>query len=102
MIRRPPRSTLLPYTTLSRSTGEEEPMKAARLAPAAALAAAVVAPAVAQQAPTARKVISTREAPEAIGDRKSTRLNFSHANNSYAVFCLKKKKQSTHIYPPLP
>src|SRR5438445_6329044 len=68
MIRRPPRSTLFPYTTLFRS-----------------------APVVPGHAGPAR-----RRAPqpgESGADRKSTRLNSSHANISYAVFCLKKKKK---------
>src|SRR5215203_6501199 len=67
MIRRPPRSTLFPYTTLFRSPGR-------RLVPHP------------RAAPGGRK---GRQA----GDRKSTRLNSSHANISYAVFCLKKKKK---------
>src|SRR2546430_13455317 len=68
MIRRPPRSTLFPYTTLSRSQAENH----ANRAPAG---------------PGLR--------PEPLGwkDRKSTRLNSSHSQISYAVFCLKKKKQ---------
>src|SRR5258707_8537895 len=73
MIRRPPRSTLFPYTTLFRSIS------------------------------TGRRVIGRNDCRNGIlhkagagkggtGDRKSTRLNSSHANISYAVFCLKKKK----------
>src|SRR3712207_7678833 len=78
MIRRPPRSTLFPYTTLFRSRRPaperlrgrpaRERRRAARARPARAAAPA---------------------------DRKSTRLNSSHANISYAVFCLKKKKDHT-------
>src|SRR5476651_2791586 len=65
MIRRPPRSTLFPYTTLFRSCGPGDGQySGARLRPA-----------------------------RAAKDRKSTRLNSSHANISYAVFCLKKKKK---------
>src|SRR3712207_6976597 len=95
MIRRPPRSTLFPYTTLFRSVGERQ---------------------VGQQLPVGDQpagVVDLRRlgggpAGEAFGeavhggsegmrkdppaDRKSTRLNSSHANISYAVFCLKKKK----------
>src|SRR2546422_2303084 len=70
MIRRPPRSTLFPYTTLFRSL-------------AAWLAVAVVFTLVAG-------VLAVR--PQRVGDRKSTRLNSSHGYISYAVFCLKKKK----------
>src|SRR3712207_7186863 len=93
MIRRPPRSTLFPYTTLFRS---------------GALAAEWT-----------RQSFSSWEVPVlgielpggpyvdvaltlgfiATGDRKSTRLNSSHANISYAVFCLKKKKKITVIIP---
>src|SRR3712207_7750566 len=90
MIRRPPRSTLFPYTTLFRSDGglpqrarEESlsrpPSRAVLLAVVAALAMAFPAPAAA-----------------GLEDRKSTRLNSSHANISYAVFCLKKKKINFH------
>src|SRR3712207_8569176 len=83
MIRRPPRSTLFPYTTLFRSErdpggGEHGPRRPWRRL----VAGQPRAPAVAAQVN-----------PE--GDRKSTRLNSSHANISYAVFCLKKKKTDT-------
>src|SRR5688572_31861561 len=69
MIRRPPRSTLFPYTTLFRSTAE----------------------------PGFRLSVSTYGLHDPgemkrVGDRKSTRLNSSHSQISYAVFCLKKKK----------
>src|SRR3712207_8479802 len=82
MIRRPPRSTLFPYTTLFRSRDgggeEDDAIDASR-----------------------RELLRGGEADGAAGavteevhagDRKSTRLNSSHANISYAVFCLKKKK----------
>src|SRR5260221_5578685 len=69
MIRRPPRSTLFPYTTLFRSTG--------RLACSGAV----------------RKWWSMACAPASRSDRKSTRLNSSHTVISYAVFCLKKKER---------
>src|SRR5258707_3644717 len=85
MIRRPPRSTLFPYTTLFRSQ-----RKFRRTAGRAALSydtiSAVDAGANAVAAHTRATV-----------DRKSTRLNSSHANISYAVFCL-KKKNSTKVY----
>src|SRR2546426_8509653 len=80
MIRRPPRSTLFPYTTLFRSAVAAPP---AAPAPAQPLRPAVVS----TPAPAAPAV----NAP-AVGDRKSTRLNSSHLVISYAVFCLKKKK----------
>src|SRR5438445_10130553 len=70
-MRRPPRSTLFPYTTLFRSPLLSSP--------------ALHAPAT----PSSRT-------SRACQDRKSTRLNSSHANISYAVFCLKKKKSNHH------
>src|SRR5256886_10681832 len=77
MIRRPPRSTLFPYTTLFRS-GDE------------------------QSDPTRDLPLDQRTKPRLVhlargverGDRKSTRLNSSHSQISYAVFCLKKKKKT--------
>src|SRR3712207_7573067 len=96
MIRRPPRSTLFPYTTLFRSDdvvvelpgelhrvldepGEAGPLRARRLE-VARLAAVVIE--------------SGDVADGEVVDRKSTRLNSSHANISYAVFCLKKKNNN--------
>src|SRR5579859_1256876 len=73
MIRRPPRSTLFPYTTLFRSTTAAPPTQTAAVRPV------------------------TKDAP--LVDRKSTRLNSSHSQTSYAVFCLKKKK-TTHYRTP--
>src|SRR3712207_8463136 len=90
MIRRPPRSTLFPYTTLFRSRlrGRRRPcVRGARRGVWAA-----------DHAFAARAVAGQRDDARAIGgrpgggDRKSTRLNSSHANISYAAFCLKKKK----------
>src|SRR3712207_8293697 len=102
MIRRPPKSTLLPYTTLSRS--REEPLRRAHVveSEAEALLAGAERGARADQPRPAQRVQDRvgrhhrREQrdddaePEREGDRKSTRLNSSHANISYAVFCLKK------------
>src|SRR5690348_17904099 len=97
MIRRPPRSTLFPYTTLFRSTG----VRVGHLDPvglAFALGAGVS---------WAGYILATARAGSdfpsldglalatALGDRKSTRLNSSHPSISYAVFCLKKKKNTT-------
>src|SRR5258708_29008163 len=89
MIRRPPRSTLFPYTTLFRShsladfrVGDRD--KALR----AALRAARVA--INLDEPVGE--IDGRVVLHPVGDRKSTRLNSSHQIISYAVFCLKKKK----------
>src|SRR3712207_8039097 len=101
MIRRPPRSTLFPYTTLFRSHQRGAQLVQARerelrlrLHPDRALH------------PEARRergppnVLQQRRLPDARltteEDRKSTRLNSSHANISYAVFCLKKKITSIH------
>src|SRR3712207_7589898 len=98
MIRRPPRSTLFPYTTLFRSG--DEIRKGVRLllalaveipAPALLGAAADVGDGVDEAAVDQRQGIGA-EGGQHSGDRKSTRLNSSHANISYAVFCLKKKK----------
>src|SRR3712207_8737439 len=93
MIRRPPRSTLFPYTTLFRSgtgrrgrvTLEEDPLLATPVHQAGRhhADALVVEPELVDLAVRGRRHVA---------DRKSTRLNSSHANISYAVFCLKKKK----------
>src|SRR3712207_7291556 len=99
MIRRPPRSTLFPYTTLFRSI---EPKWQKRWADAEVFKAVDFA--------DKPKWYGLVEFPYPSGagiDRKSTRLNSSHANISYAVFCLKKKKhyfvghtdlKSSHLY----
>src|SRR3712207_8956812 len=92
MIRLPPRSTLFPYTTLFRSVAQRP------------LQGAVAA----HRQPGDERVLPTRgdaeerrhDLRQLLGqerDRKSTRLNSSHANISYAVFCLKKKKKTCHI-----
>src|SRR2546422_2590424 len=77
MIRRPPRSTLFPYTTLFRSPGNRPEISI---------------PAVAQNPYNALSTIVSFTPNQ---DRKSTRLNSSHGYISYAVFCLKKKKKTT-------
>src|SRR5688572_30868418 len=74
MIRRPPRSTLFPYTTLFRSTSY---VGWARLVAASGIAG----------------ITYLNRTPADVVDRKSTRLNSSHSQISYAVFCLKKKKK---------
>src|SRR3712207_7291445 len=98
MIRRPPRSTLFPYTTLFRSEAldAEKIRRASGTATkqAARLGARTVAT-ILQHAEMVADRVSTSAASRAVAegaDRKSTRLNSSHANISYAVFCLKKKK----------
>src|SRR3712207_8119467 len=96
MIRRPPRSTLFPYTTLFRSLvrrggPRQRPTRAGR-----------------RRRGRVARVVQLRRDGEEVGpgrrlaraagcgaDRKSTRLNSSHANISYAVFCLKKKKYTS-------
>src|SRR5438067_4355884 len=95
MIRRPPRSTLFPYTTLFRSfddshrtpkeekidlkVGETYPMKIIKLAPA--------------ERKIGLSIRALKSDEFRAEDRKSTRLNSSHVSISYAVFCLKKKKK---------
>src|SRR3712207_7204522 len=86
MIRRPPRSTLFPYTTLFRSAARHRDDRG-RAAPGRPR----------RRRATARAGVEAGEVARQgrRGDRKSTRLNSSHANISYAVFCLKKKKKKT-------
>src|SRR3712207_8702755 len=108
MIRRPPRSTLFPYTTLFRSDQET----------IGGLDVVVRRNAFGRQVDSFEADLEVRQLPRTFhamfirapwveevgtGDRKSTRLNSSHANISYAVFCLKKKKKQKihyllHIY----
>src|SRR3712207_8463305 len=91
MIRRPPRSTLFPYTTLFRSLGpDRRGDSGGRQAPGHEPKGA--------RRPTGRadggvQAEASGAAERRYGDRKSTRLNSSHANISYAVFCLKKKNK---------
>src|SRR3712207_7570081 len=95
MIRRPPRSTLFPYTTLFRSTVLAKQLKVAD-ATAISLCMDNSMPIVVfnllEPGNIARAVAGERIGT-LIRDRKSTRLNSSHANISYAVFCLKKKNK---------
>src|SRR2546430_16781620 len=80
MIRRPPRSTLFPYTTLFRSRAGDGDVQAPQVAEEADLP----------------PFVGAHEAEDhglLLADRKSTRLNSSHSQISYAVFCLKKKKR---------
>src|SRR5690242_20756740 len=95
MIRRPPRSTLFPYTTLFRSEagGADDARERDRIvrcdgAPHGGELRGVGAGRPGDQGRDRRRV-----APECGPDRKSTRLNSSHMSISYAVFCLKKKKK---------
>src|SRR3712207_7397521 len=102
MIRRPPRSTLFPYTTLFRSRtlrlrlGWSQVDLAARARTSKSTVARVE-----------RGDLGSTSVQRVRGDRKSTRLNSSHANISYAVFCLKKKKKDMpldlrHLPPARP
>src|SRR3712207_8422019 len=88
MIRRPPRSTLFPYTTLFRSGCSVLLGAHARSVEASVLVSSGWAGEAVADRATVRAVAPRVTIP---GDRKSTRLNSSHANMSYAVFCLKKK-----------
>src|SRR3712207_8219117 len=90
MIRRPPRSTLFPYTTLFRSHSRQR----------AGAGVAAASGEVPELRPADLAAVSDRGGDHRVAvrdpgelDRKSTRLNSSHANISYAVFCLKKKKK---------
>src|SRR3712207_7572687 len=91
MIRRPPRSTLFPYTTLFRSRRRRGVRVLRAVLRGTVLGRSVL------RGPVLGTPVLRRAAPGGgllarVGDRKSTRLNSSHANISYAVFCLKKKK----------
>src|SRR3712207_8468722 len=101
MIRRPPRSTLFPYTTLFRSADvlaaapEGVLVAVDEVVPAVLVAAERVTGVEPEVAPRLdgllrHVVVAVADGP----DRKSTRLNSSHANISYAVFCLKKKQKT--------
>src|SRR3712207_8441951 len=96
MIRRPPRSTLFPYTTLFRSAQRHDRLGGAPVQ----LPRRVGVEEVAQVGADDDQAFSRPpQPPEQLRhrlDRKSTRLNSSHANISYAVFCLKKKKKNEH------
>src|SRR3712207_7736117 len=89
MIRRPPRSTLFPYTTLFRSSCKD--LDGDQVGIPRDTREAI--------APPRRDACDVRAVDTA--DRKSTRLNSSHANISYAVFCLKKKNNILSSYPSL-
>src|SRR5258705_4829457 len=93
MIRRPPRSTLFPYTTLFRSTVSL--MQLAKVSAALGRLDEVRLPYVSVMTdPTTGGVSASFAMLGDIKDRKSTRLNSSHLGISYAVFCLKKKKKA--------
>src|SRR3712207_7278081 len=91
MIRRPPRSTLFPYTTLFRSLATVTYPGASTTQEDLALLKAITAAFPAVTAVRVKEALGALNAIVSDLDRKSTRLNSSHANISYAVFCLKKK-----------
>src|SRR5260221_8364215 len=93
MIRRPPRSTLFPYTTLFRSAAARDPQEGVRRGRDDQVAAG-------ERVGRARRQSASRCSDRNAGDRKSTRLNSSHTVISYAVFCLKKKKNKRRKYKP--
>src|SRR3712207_7476637 len=102
MIRRPPRSTLFPYTTLFRSPRVQLFRRGRRTGGEAATVVGVLEEGAIYVEEVARGFEVADDVQDGIGcegslDRKSTRLNSSHANISYAVFCLKKKKEQVTI-----
>src|SRR3712207_8451818 len=98
MIRRPPRSTLFPYTTLFRSVLLAINHHGHRLADFLHIQRVNAVVEVERRAGVHRRTQNVDTLiDERLLDRKSTRLNSSHANISYAVFCLKKKKKTVHM-----
>src|SRR3712207_8932496 len=98
MIRRPPRSTLFPYTTLFRSPCRK-PLGSVEGVASHCSALREDGPLLPQRPEPRRRhrldqELTSPSITVAVQDRKSTRLNSSHANISYAVFCLKKKKKT--------
>src|SRR3712207_7607559 len=93
MIRRPPRSTLFPYTTLFRSLWDTEARRKAETRRWLVLHASRGE----RKAPPVP--IGQLRKIQPFSRSESTRLNSSHANISYAVFCLKKKKSQIHLHP---
>src|SRR2546427_5333145 len=91
MIRRPPRSTLFPYTTLFRSIPARPKIEWAEPPPE---------PVEHVRVPDFQRDPTIEPVTYIPADRKSTRLNSSHSQISYAVFCLKKKKQPPDAAPP--
>src|SRR3712207_7425377 len=101
MIRRPPRSTLFPYTTLFRSVPEHQPA-AVSVRPHHRCRRDEAGPHVGQVDGAHGRTTRSSRCTTSWGDRKSTRLNSSHANISYAVFCLKKKNNTCKTYNSKP
>src|SRR2546430_10053437 len=94
MIRRPPRSTLFPYTTLFRSVDGSRRLRTRFTS----VSTQRVVTKVSGPQMCSRRASRVKTQP---GDRKSTRLNSSHSQISYAVFCLKKKKENESLYRQL-
>src|SRR5256886_8304324 len=99
MIRRPPRSTLFPYTTLFRSL-QLDVLGAQALAQRDELRHLGLQRVELRLHPAT--MFQNSSYVKQVGDRKSTRLNSSHSQISYAVFCLKKKKRTKNESPPPP
>src|SRR3712207_6999454 len=100
MIRRPPGSTLFPYTTLFRSARRAQGRRGHRRGPRRPDGgAAPRAPRPRRQRRAAARLTALLDRAAAEADRKSTRLNSSPANISYAVFCLKKKTLHEDLLP---
>src|SRR2546421_1326016 len=93
MIRRPPRSTLFPYTTLFRSLGSNERAEVGTERGGSSFGGGA-------GAGYAREALPFGPGGEDVLDRKSTRLNSSHDQISYAVFCLKKKTRMARLCAP--
>src|SRR2546430_6461885 len=102
MIRRPPRSTLFPYTTLFRSEGGRRTVVRASTPSLSESAGQFPVPHGAEPGtggrPGARSFFASVPRAGRLQDRKSTRLNSSHSQISYAVFCLKKKASHCLLY----
>src|SRR5690348_18211243 len=96
MIRRPPQSTLFPYTTLFRSSQNADVARKILFerGPFRQRASPLEEAQVIDEQPSVEMVELVQHASREEADRKSTRLNSSHPSISYAVFCLKKKKKS--------
>src|SRR5687768_17937991 len=97
MIRRPPRSTLFPYTTLFRSRAHADPL--VKLLAVAARAGGIHQQGLGRHGRQLAQEVRPHGGLVDL-DRKSTRLNSSHGYISYAVFCLKKKKKTNNITTP--
>src|SRR2546422_7641236 len=99
MIRRPPRSTLFPYTTLFRSKkdGLESHHRMNNGIGQWVVSCCHGEAIEARHVPSGKKAVCARKSDQLEADRKSTRLNSSHGYISYAVFCLKKKKKTVTI-----